>query len=316
MDPLRLIADLEGVFLRAEAKEAGYHDRHIAAMLRQGIWRRVKHGCYVFADVWDKLTPEQQHLVVAHAVRRTTPGAFAFSHVTSLIAQGVAVWGADLSRVHLTRLDDGAARITPGSIHHVGGLDESDLTAAGGLTVTVASRGVIEAATTLTVEAGLVSADNACFRKLTDEDELRQRFEEMNGWPGSLRARLVVEHVDGRHESAGETRAVVLFRRLGIPTPEPQREVYDEHGQLVARVDFDWPELKMHGEFDGRGKYFRAYDPDKDPAQVVWEEKRREDKVRGITRCSFFRVVWHELSRPRELRDRFWDTVRRHRRAG
>ena len=39
-----------------------------------------------------------------------TPGPIAFSHTTSLILQGVDVWDADLSRVHVTRLDEGAAR--------------------------------------------------------------------------------------------------------------------------------------------------------------------------------------------------------------
>ena len=52
--------------------------------------------------------------------REVTPGPIAFSHTTSLILQGVDVWDADLSRIHVTRLDEGAARRQRDVVHHVG----------------------------------------------------------------------------------------------------------------------------------------------------------------------------------------------------
>jgi hypothetical protein len=121
-DPLRVIALHEGVFLYREAIAAGFDDKQISARRRRGEWHRVRHGCYCFGDVWATLSATERHLVLAHAVLRMTPGPIVFSHVTALIAHGIAVWGADLSVVHVTRLDHGAARKQPDVRHHVGGL--------------------------------------------------------------------------------------------------------------------------------------------------------------------------------------------------
>src|ERR1700712_4419235 len=107
-DPLRIIAAQSGVFLRREALECGYTDAMLASLRRQGVLVRVRHGAYCFADAWSTYSPEGRHLVRARAVIRTTPGPVALSHTTALIAHGVAVWGTDLTRVHVTRLDRGS----------------------------------------------------------------------------------------------------------------------------------------------------------------------------------------------------------------
>ncbi|WP_030484018.1 type IV toxin-antitoxin system AbiEi family antitoxin domain-containing protein [Nocardioides aequoreus] len=315
MDPLRLIAAAEGVFLRREALDCGYDDRQIAALVRARVWHRVRRGCYLPYDVWDTLDATERHLVLAHAVRRSTPGPVVFTHATALVALGIAVWGVDLSRVHVTRLDAGAARRQPDVVHHVGRLPEDEVLHVRGLDVSAPARAVVETATVAHLEPALVSADNAQFLGLTDIDDLHRTFERLSHWPGSQKIHVLLMYTDGRHESVGETRSMVLFHRTSIPLPEPQREVYDDAGRLVAVADFDWDELGTLGEFDGRGKYFRAYDPDKSPDQVVYEEKQREDLVRGLTGKSFFRWDWTDLGRPRQLESRFWDHVRRRRAA-
>jgi len=101
-DPLRIIAAHEGVFLRSEAIGMGYDDNSLRQSLHAGVIVRVRHGCYCFADVWRASSRVQKHLILARAVARTTPGAFAFSHTTALLLHGVAVCGADLTRVDVT----------------------------------------------------------------------------------------------------------------------------------------------------------------------------------------------------------------------
>ena len=125
-DPLRTIAAEEGVFLRREALDCGYTDARIRAMRRNGTWHRVRQGCYCFGDVWRTATAEERHLILLRAVLRSTPGPVAVSHVSALVARGVAVWGADLSRVHVTRLDAGSARIERDVTHHVGRAVDGD----------------------------------------------------------------------------------------------------------------------------------------------------------------------------------------------
>ncbi len=303
-DPLRIIATAHGVFLRSEALECGYDDKAIAKMLRARIWRRVRHGCYCFADVWATYSPEERHLCLARAVLRTTPGPVVLSHTTALLLHGIAVWGADLTRVHVTRLDKGAGRRERDVEHHVGLVTEDDVMEIDGLPVVVAERAVLEAATLLSMEAALVSADSALNREKCTPDDLRSLFARMNHWPGSQHIHVVLHHMDGRAESVGETRGRVLFWRQGLPRPELQFKVYDG-GRLVAVTDFVWHEKKAFGEFDGKVKYGRLLKPGQDPGEVVFAEKIREDMVRELTGYGCGRLVWVDLSRPEKTGERF-----------
>lgn len=309
-DPLRLIAELEGVFLRREVLECGYDDKAIARMCRAGVWHRVRHGCYCFGDVWSTYSNEERHLVLARAVLRTTPGPVALSHTTALLAHGIAVWGADLTRVHVTRLNRGAARIEKDVVHHVGACAETDVVQVDGLPVVAPARAVIEAATVLTLESALVSADSALFRRKADPLELHEMFERMTHWPGSQKIHVVLHHMDGRAESPGETRARFLFWRQGLPAPSLQFEVYDESGILVAVTDFVWHKQKTFGEFDGKLKYGRSLREGEDPGEVVFREKQREDLVRRLTGYQCGRLVWVDLTRPELTGRRFRSLLR------
>ncbi|WP_310963133.1 type IV toxin-antitoxin system AbiEi family antitoxin domain-containing protein [Nocardioides terrisoli] len=296
-DPLRAIAHHDGVFLYREALDAGYTKAAIAAMRRQGIWHRVRHGAYCFGDVWATLSAEERHVVLARAVARTTPGPIAFSHTTALVLHGIAVWGADLSRVHATRLDEGAYRREVDVVHHVGLCNDNDLSTAQGLPVVRPGRAVIEHASITSTESGLVSADNALFTQMTTPAELRDFNERFTNWPGSQPFHVVLHHMDGRAESVGETRARHLFWRQGLPTPELQWEVHDA-GRLIASTDFAWQQHRLFGEFDGRAKYLRPYHDGDDPGDVVFREKQREDLIRRLTGWRFVRFVWADLARP------------------
>lgn len=304
-DPLRVIAESDGVFLRREALECGYSDKLIAARLRGRHWHRVRHGAYCFADVWAISTPEERHLILARAVLRTTPGPVALSHTTALVAHGIATWDVDLTRVHVTRLDAGAGRRERDVEHHVGLCPERDVMVVDGLPVVVPARAVIEAATLLSVEAGLVAADSALFRAACSVEDLRRTFDRFSHWPGSQRIHVVLHHMDGRSQSAGETRSRFLFWRQGLPVPELQFEVRDEHGRLVAATDFAWHEQRAFGEFDGMLKYVRLLRPGETPADAVFREKQREDRVRELTGYRCGRLVWADLATPATTAARF-----------
>lgn len=297
-DPLRLIAEQEGVFLRREALECGFDDKAIARMLRAGVWHRVRHGCYCFADVWSTLTREERHLVLARAVVRTTSGPVALSHVTALLAHGIAVWGTDLSVVHVTRLDNGAARRERDVVHHVGVCSLNDVVNINGMVVVSAARAVIEASTMQNLESALVSADSALHRRKTDPAALHSMFDDLVHWPGSQKIHVVLHHMDGRAESPGETRCRYMFWRQGLPRPDLQFEVYDESGTLVAVTDFVWHRFGVFGEFDGKVKYGRLLRDDQEPGDVVFQEKVREDLVRRLTGYRCGRAIWADLSRP------------------
>lgn len=95
----------------------------------------------------------------------------------------------------------------------------------------------------------------------------------------------------------------------GVPLPELQRELRDDAGRLIARVDFWWEEKRLVGEFDGKVKYTRDLAPDGDVPRVVWAEKKREDRVRR-RRCSVERWTWADLHRPQAWSDRLRSALR------
>jgi hypothetical protein len=295
---LRTVERDHRVFLTSEARECGYDDRQIRRMLQLRIWYRVRHGAYCFFETWAKASDIERHLILAHAVIRAQSGPVALSHVTSLAAQGVALWGADLSRVHLTRLDGGVGRTTRDTVHHEGRIEDGQLVERGGLVVTHATQAVLEAATLLPVEAGLVSADSAQHLGLTSRDELARRFGQLHRWPGTQKLHLVVSLADGRAESVGETRTRFLCWRENLPRPVLQYAVCDANGVLIGHADFAWPDHGVLMEFDGKQKYGRLLRPGADPTDVVFAEKRREDLMREITGWWFIRLIWADLQHP------------------
>jgi hypothetical protein len=76
--------------------------------------------------------------------------------------------------------------------------------------------------------------------------------------PGARGARRLAEVValaDPRAESPPETRLRVALVRAGVPTPEVQFPVLDEHGFVLARVDLAYPAAKLAIEYDGAGHF-------------------------------------------------------------
>lgn len=102
---------------------------------------------------------------------------------------------------------------------------------------------------------------------------------------------------DPLSESIGESWSRALIHRLGFEAPELQYRVMGPYGE-VARTDFFWPAARLVGEFDGLVKYLRSQDlSGTDPAKVVVEEKRREDRIRAEG-YGVVRWVWEDLRRP------------------
>ena len=85
---------------------------------------------------------------------------------------------------------------------------------------------------------------------------------------------------DARAESPLETLGRLRIIGSGLPAPELQVELHDARG-FVARVDGWYEEAAVAVEFDGLVKYADPHDG-RSPAQVHWDEKRREDRVRDL----------------------------------
>ena len=238
------------------------------------------------------------------------------SHVSAAIVHGLDVWNADLSRVHITRnRARGGGRSSGVRAVHTSPYTDEEVVDFDGVRVTALARTVADCARSLPFETAVCIADFAArTRGLTTEDVVAA-LDSCPNHPGTRMARRVAEFMDGRSESVGESRARVLLHNLGY-TPQLQVQIVDDRG-FVGRVDFDLPEIETVLEFDGKVKYGRYVPEGKSVADVLWDEKRREDRIRATGR-QVVRIAWSDLDHP-ELVDRMLrdaaDRARRRNRA-
>jgi len=309
-DRLLAVCLEKGVFLKSEASDLGYADKVVTALVRAGMWHRVRRGAYTMGSIWRSASPEERHRIRTRAVMRSLGRSVAVSNVTSMVLRGTAVWGVDLSRVHVTRLDGASGGIEADVVHHEGVLGPDDVEELDGLLMVRSARGLIEATMGRRVEPGLVMADSALHLGIVELEDFHRAFIELKGLPGTRPAQLVVRLADGRAESPGESRVRYACWQEGLPRPELQYPVYDD-GELVGTTDFAWEDQKLLGEFDGQIKYGRLLKPGQHPGEVVFVEKRREDRMREVTGWGMVRFVWDELSDPRAVASRVRRLFRR-----
>lgn len=298
MDPLELIEAESGFFSRPEAKNAGYADRDITRMVRRRAWIRIRRGAYVFADTWATLDEVARHRVRCRAVLRSLGEDVALSHVSGAVAHGIDCWGVALGQVHVTRLDGGAGRMEGDVVHHEGFCLDEDVVVVDGMRTLRPERCVLEAGSRASSEAALCLFESGLRAGRYDEEQLTATYRLLEHWPFMHHVAPWVAIADGRSGSVGESRGKYLFKRAGLPDPEPQFEVRRADGSIVGTCDWCWPQLGSFGEFDGKVKYGRLLKPGQDPGDAVFAEKRREDELRELTGFRMLRLVWSDYDTP------------------
>ncbi|QII07929.1 hypothetical protein BH93_23370 [Rhodococcoides fascians A25f] len=287
---------------RSDALARGTSDAELQRYCRTRVWRRLRPGRFVSRTQFDSLTTEEKHRVIAEAVfdAATSPDAVV-SHVSAAVFHGLDVWNADLSRVHITRnRARGGGRSSAVRSLHTSPYTDEEVTTFDGVRVTGLARTVADCARTLPFETAVCIADVAARTAGVTVEQIVAVLDSCPNHPGNRMAHKVARFMDGRSESVGESRTRVLLHHLGH-TPQLQVPITDPRG-FVGRVDFDLPEIETVLEFDGKVKYGRYVPEGKSAADVVWEEKRREDRIRATGR-QVVRIAWADLDRP-ELIDR------------
>jgi hypothetical protein len=105
-------------------------------------------------------------------------------------------------------------------------------------------------------------------------------------------AQLAERRID-RHVEIVKVRELVPIRiEAGLAPTDLQVAIYDAEG-LGGYADFGWLPLMVLGEFDGRQKYGEG----SDSADVLWREKRREDRFRALG-FEVVRWTWADLLDP------------------
>lgn len=295
------------LFLRREAREHGYNDRALVAALRDGAIARVRHGAYVDARTWAGADAVERFRIRGRAVLLTHPDVV-LSHTSAAAEHRLRLYGADLSSVHVTRLDGNSGTPSRDVVYHHGTLREDDVLLDAGRRLVSPVRAAVETALIHDIETGVCCIDTlldprldiAGLRPVVPE-EIYAVARGVALWPGARRLQITVRLARVGSQSVGESRSRIMCWRHHLPEPVLQWEVWDDDG-LVGVCDFAWPDRRLLGEFDGKLKYLRPHDPTKSPGDVVFEEKKREDRMRGASRCAMARWTWTDLDPRRQAR--------------
>ena len=289
------------VILRRDLIGQGLNDRAIARLIHRGELVRVRRGAFTPADVWEGLGEEGRLGLRGRAVLRQARAPVVLSHTSGLPEYDAPTWGFDLEEVHVTRTDGLAGRREAGVQQHCGAVRASDFVVVNCVPVMTPARITLETTTLGNAEASLCVANYMLHAGLTTSDELNIQYVDMNWWPDTLSAEIVLRIADKRIESVGESRTFWCCYQHGLPMPEPQFKIKGANGRVVARVDFAWPALGVFLEFDGRIKYEKLLRDGERASDVVLREKRREELVCRLTGWRCIRVTWADLASPERL---------------
>jgi predicted transcriptional regulator of viral defense system/very-short-patch-repair endonuclease len=287
---------------------AGVDDRTLATAVRDGVLVRLRRGAYVRSSEWNQLKPWERDSLRIHAHYESTGGTACYSHTSAGRLHSCQVWNCG-PLVHVTTRYSNSATSSGTDVRtHRLPLDPADVTVlqtADGRDIQVTSleRTVLDCARRLRLDAAAVIGDDA-LRKGADLAVMRKMLEESPVKRGSVRAAAVLDALDGRSESAGETRTRLLLRSFGIDGFEPQHELPTRSG--LFRADFADPARHVIIEFDGKAKY-SDYGP---TDQALLAERSRENAL-AEEGWIFLRLEWQHLDAPAELRRRLLATLAR-----
>lgn len=284
------------IILRRDYAEEGLSSRSISRRIRQEGLMKVRTGAYVPPQVWQGCDEHGRFGLLGRAVLRQARTPVVLSHTSALAEHGAPLWGFRTEIAHVTRTDGLTGRRGRDVQQHAGRIGPGDLLVLNGVPVMNPARAVLESVTLGSVEAALCVVNFMLHNGLTTEKLLNCQYVGMENWPDTLATELVLRLADKRSESIGETRTFFCCYQHGLPCPEPQYEVRDASGRLVARVDFAWPDLGVFLEFDGRIKYEKLLKEGERASDVVLRERDRERLICALTGWRCIRITWADLA--------------------
>ncbi|RFA19458.1 type IV toxin-antitoxin system AbiEi family antitoxin [Subtercola boreus] len=226
---------------------------------------------------------------------------------SAAILWGYPRLGAWPREVHLVSAPGSGAHSRAAVREHRVQLPAEDVTRVDGLRVTTPLRTLVDVARSCSTLAAVVMIDHALNRDVcapelqADLPELEHLARERVRGRGQAKVRLAIGAARVGATSPGESWSRLLMSDFGMPKPALQTRHANPRGGFYY-TDFEWPELKIIGEFDGRGKYLKPeYLGSMSPGEAVVAEKIREDHLRAEGN-NVARWMFDDLRTPTRLR--------------
>ena len=289
MRPISL--GMRDVHLAQDLREAGYSYDEIR---RNPALTHLRRGSWFSGPLPDDR--RERFIALVRGTYAQLPAGGALSHVAAAVLHGLPAPHGELHHVTVTR----AGRHRGFQSRYVkvvtNPLSADDVVAIGTLPVTSLARTVADVSRTWQLPWAVAVAD-AALRQGLQPEHLREIVERGSGLAGTCQARRVIDLMNALAESPGESISRVFIAEAGLPAPTLQKAFPYDGGRDIP--DLSWSQCGgVIGEFDGFGKYLKApIDEAADPAQVVYLEKRREDRLRSHVR-RFLRWGWDDLYVP------------------
>lgn len=271
----------------AEWRDQGGTRTQLEAALRDGSLVRLRRG--VVAELAEASRTAVHRMKIEAAAPHLGPGTY-FAHESAAVLHGLPLLSGRLEEVVAVRTGGGHGTITRTLHARHAQLSPGDTTEIDGLPVTSLLRTTCELTRRLPFPEAVMVADAALRAGLNRGELLRC----VRGGRGCRRAAAAIDFADGRSESPGESLSRVRINRAGLPVPTPQVELFDDFGNLVARVDFWWEAEGVVGEFDGLVKYGELLQPGQTAEDVIVAEKAREQALVAAG-CKVIRWTWRDL---------------------
>jgi hypothetical protein len=282
-------------------------DRRRRRLVASGEWVRVTSGAYARRTEWLALTSMQRHRVLVHEVGRRQQAGAVVSHLSAAAEHGMDVLGPWPTRVEVT-VERATGGRSGGAVRRRAlGLEDVERAPFGVHEITTPAQTALDLARALPFLRASTVVDQALWtgRKggpLTTKAELLGLLDAHPPRRGDVRARRVIELAEEEAMNVRETQARVVVGKLGFPPSRPQERRVLPSGRVVYG-DRYFPEQDHWLEIDGRGKYLSpAFHSDREPADLVIDEKNRENEIRREVR-GFSRLEAHELDDERLVYD-------------
>ena len=296
LDPI-VISALRGrpFVLASDLLDLGIGPRRIAKAVQAGELVRIRRGAFAVPPVDRQFGQAELHRLRVRATSKLSTGMVA-SHLSAAAMHGLPLIGPWPTRVHVAAPGAAGGSSSAGMLAHRGG-PEPEVVVVDGVMVTSLRRTLVDVASTCSMLTGVTMLDHALGALSVGRDDLRAELDRVAPVRGAHACSAAIGFADGKSGGVGESLSRVRMFELGFQAPLLQTSVTTHLGS--HDVDFEWPDVDLFGEFDGYVKYSRSeYMAGRTAEQVLFDEKRREDAIRGRTGRRFLRWVWDEAYDP------------------
>ena len=288
----------DGLILSSDAAAVGLNEVLRLEFIHHRV-TRLRRGVYLPTAHWERLDLDARYLYRIRAYASVSAEPPVFSHHSAAAIWGFprpASWPMD---VHIALPQASGGRSKPGIVRHCATAPGALATGAvtrGGLLVTPAAHTAVAMARILPFPQAVAILDRAIHRSrslpaggnptptLATREELDAVLEALAGSgrrAGKTAALRAADFATTESDSGGESISRAHMFLLGFQAPELQVR-FDDAAGLIGYVDFFWRSINKVGEFDGLGKYLKEeYTHGRTTAEVVMDEKRREDRIRA-----------------------------------